>query len=120
MGSADAATQVVRRLFPFSRGLFEDYVANFWCASSLAIKWKRLVPPQLMPVLCLFATLVAMAPAVCHQVVRPSRRGFLLCLMNCSLAFFLFSFQVRHKRRQAYIRRHARARVGAHKARRPA
>lgn len=34
---------VLARLVPLRRGLFEDYVANFWCATSLAIKWKRLL-----------------------------------------------------------------------------
>jgi alpha-1,3-glucosyltransferase len=33
--------QVVSRIFPLRRGLFEDYVANFWCTSSVAIKWKQ-------------------------------------------------------------------------------
>ncbi|EAU86038.2 glucosyltransferase Alg6 [Coprinopsis cinerea okayama7 len=32
----------ITRIFPFNRGLFEDKVANFWCASNVAIKWKRL------------------------------------------------------------------------------
>ena len=36
-------TQVVTRVFPFARGLFEDKVANFWCASDVVfIKWRRL------------------------------------------------------------------------------
>ena len=29
--SLDQAKQVLHRLFPFARGLFEDKVANFWC-----------------------------------------------------------------------------------------
>jgi hypothetical protein len=33
--------QVVTRIFPLRRGLFEDYVSNFWCATSVAIKWKQ-------------------------------------------------------------------------------
>jgi alpha-1,3-glucosyltransferase len=31
---------VVHRIFPLARGLFEDKVANFWCASNVAIKWR--------------------------------------------------------------------------------
>ncbi|EIW81432.1 glycosyltransferase family 57 protein [Coniophora puteana RWD-64-598 SS2] len=30
------------RIFPFNRGLFEDKVANFWCLTNVAIKWKQL------------------------------------------------------------------------------
>lgn len=37
---------VLQRLAPLRRGLFEDYVANFWCVSSLIIKWKRLFSQQ--------------------------------------------------------------------------
>ena len=43
LGSLDNALQVLQRLAPLRRGLFEDYVANLWCVSSLAIKWKRLL-----------------------------------------------------------------------------
>lgn len=38
--------QVLGRLVPLKRGLFEDYVANWWCASSLLVKWKRLLSLQ--------------------------------------------------------------------------
>ncbi|KAH9936376.1 ALG6, ALG8 glycosyltransferase family-domain-containing protein [Fomitopsis serialis] len=31
----------VTRIFPFNRGLFEDKVANFWCASDVVLKWRR-------------------------------------------------------------------------------
>ncbi|TFK17406.1 glucosyltransferase Alg6 [Coprinopsis marcescibilis] len=32
----------ITRIFPFGRGLFEDKVANFWCASNVVVKWTRL------------------------------------------------------------------------------
>ncbi|ELU38167.1 glucosyltransferase [Rhizoctonia solani AG-1 IA] len=36
-------TQSIKRIFPFARGLFEDKVANFWCASDVAlVKWRKL------------------------------------------------------------------------------
>lgn len=38
------ASSVLHRMFPLGRGLFEDKVANFWCVSSLVIKWKTLFP----------------------------------------------------------------------------
>jgi alpha-1,3-glucosyltransferase len=31
------------RIFPFNRGLFEDKVANFWCATNVVMKWRTLV-----------------------------------------------------------------------------
>ena len=33
--------QILFRLFPVARGLYEDKVANFWCATSLLIKCKH-------------------------------------------------------------------------------
>lgn len=44
--SPEAALNVVSRVLPVKRGLFEDYVANFWCASHTFVKWKRLLPQQ--------------------------------------------------------------------------
>jgi len=35
--------QVISRIFPFARGIFEDKVANFWCASNVVIKWRKWV-----------------------------------------------------------------------------
>lgn len=34
-----ALLQIVHRVFPFARGLYEDKVANFWCTSNLVYKW---------------------------------------------------------------------------------
>ncbi len=60
--------QVLARIFPVRRGLFEDYVANWWCASSLAVKWKTAFPPHAMLRAAAGATLAAAAPAMLHQV----------------------------------------------------
>lgn len=46
LGSWTDVLQVLRRLTPIDRGLFEDYVANFWCVSHLVIKWERLFSQQ--------------------------------------------------------------------------
>lgn len=37
----ETTLQVLQRIFPFNRGLYEDKVANFWCALSPIIKWKQ-------------------------------------------------------------------------------
>ncbi|RMZ52404.1 hypothetical protein APUTEX25_000679, partial [Auxenochlorella protothecoides] len=88
---------VLRRIFPTARGLFEDYVANLWCASSLAIKWRRLLAPSQLLRLCAAGTLAAVLPAMACQLRRPTRRAFLLGLANSSLAFFLLAYQVHEK-----------------------
>jgi alpha-1,3-glucosyltransferase len=38
----ETPTQIFRRVFPFGRGLWEDKVANIWCASNILIKWRDL------------------------------------------------------------------------------
>ncbi|KAJ8561829.1 hypothetical protein ON010_g7852 [Phytophthora cinnamomi] len=44
--------QVVHRIFPFGRGLFEDKVANFWCIADFVLKIRRHVTPTLQMRLC--------------------------------------------------------------------
>ena len=48
LSSPCAALQVLQRLVPVKRGLYEDYVANFWCVSSPAFKWRRLYSQQVL------------------------------------------------------------------------
>jgi alpha-1,3-glucosyltransferase len=72
----------------------QDYVANFWCATSPMVKWRRLLTVSASAKLAGITTLVAMAPAVVRQIQRPSDEGFLWCMACVSTSFFLFSFQV--------------------------
>ena len=46
LGSRSQALQVLQRLIPVKRGLYEDYVASFWCVSSPAFKWRRVYSQQ--------------------------------------------------------------------------
>ena len=90
----DRALPVLRRLAPLKRGLYEDYVANFWCATHPVFKWKRRFGIPALVRLCAGATALAMLPATVHQVLRPSAKGLLYAMANSAFAFFLFSFQV--------------------------
>jgi hypothetical protein len=85
---------VLARIFPVRRGLYEDYLANWWCVTSLAIKWKQLASNALLMRVCATATLAAAAPSMVQQIRAPSRRGLLLALANSGYAFFMFSYQV--------------------------
>ncbi|KAG8860864.1 Glucosyltransferase-like protein [Tulasnella sp. 330] len=146
--------QSITRIFPFSRGLFEDKVANFWCASNVVIKWKHWVQPSVLPKVATLVTLAAISPPMIHLLVAswglrerstliqqahdrdnaedspvsssstsatqwkkwpsiassdrsslnqldsipsPTTKLLLFALFNCSMAFFLFSFQVHEK-----------------------
>lgn len=44
--SPGSAASVLQRLVPVKRGLYEDYVANFWCVTSPAFKWRQLYSQQ--------------------------------------------------------------------------
>mmetsp|Transcript_35764 Transcript_35764/g.92868 ORF Transcript_35764/g.92868 Transcript_35764/m.92868 type:complete len:489 (+) Transcript_35764:408-1874(+) len=95
--SPDLVLKVLQRLAPVQRGLFEDYVANFWCVTHTAIKWKAVFTKAQLWQMCTGATLLAFLPCVAQQIWRPSRYGFLLCLANSAIAFFMFSYQVHEK-----------------------
>jgi len=47
----DGVLQVFRRVFPFGRGLWEDKVANTWCATNTLIKWRQLYPTATLQLL---------------------------------------------------------------------
>lgn len=97
LGDLSLALQVVQRIFPVARGLYEDKVANFWCSISVAIKIKNLLSLERTVQLCLASTVAACLPSSINLFLFPTFRRFVLSLVNCSLAFFLFSFQVHEK-----------------------
>ncbi|KAJ7975731.1 Alpha-1,3-glucosyltransferase [Quillaja saponaria] len=95
--SRDSFLKVLSRLAPFERGIYEDYVANFWCTSSVLIKWKKLFTTQSLKLISLTATILTCLPSMVQQIWAPSKKGFLYGLLNSSFSFYLFSFQVHEK-----------------------
>ncbi|KAL1810101.1 hypothetical protein ACET3Z_027091 [Daucus carota] len=95
--SLNSFLEVLSRLAPFERGIYEDYVANFWCTTSIMIKWKRLFTTQSLKLLSLSATLFTCLPSVVQQIRYPSSHGFLYSLLNSAFSFYMFSFQVHEK-----------------------
>ncbi|CAD5123876.1 DgyrCDS12184 [Dimorphilus gyrociliatus] len=91
------ALQVLHRLFPFARGIFEDKVANFWCSLSIVIKFRSLMTQDTQILMCLVTTIILLLPSGLHLLLKPTMRNFKLALVNSSLIFFLFSFQVHEK-----------------------
>ncbi|KAN0047446.1 hypothetical protein ACTA71_001828 [Dictyostelium dimigraforme] len=96
--SIEQASQVLFRLFPFARGLYEDKVANFWCFISVIINMKNLFTTDQLIKICLILTLVSMLPLV-YGINRIPKNKFIFIysLINSSFSFFLFSFQVHEK-----------------------
>jgi hypothetical protein len=86
--------QVARRIFPVGRGLYEDYLANFWCTTSVAIKWKSLLSNAVLMPACAGITVLVALPSMVQQILQPSPRGLVLGMANSAFAFFMFSYQV--------------------------
>lgn len=95
--SLDLARAVLSRVFPTQRGLFEDYVANFWCVSSLVVKWKRFLSSRYLLGACTAATLLGFLPSFIMQIRKPSKKTLPLCMANTAFSFYLFSYQVHEK-----------------------
>ncbi|KAM5265684.1 dolichyl pyrophosphate Man9GlcNAc2 alpha-1,3-glucosyltransferase isoform 1-T1 [Hipposideros larvatus] len=93
----EQALQVLRRLFPVSRGLFEDKVANVWCSFSVFLKIKDILPHHVQIIISFCFTFLNLLPACIKLVLQPSPRAFRFTLVTCALSFFLFSFQVHEK-----------------------
>ncbi|KAJ4482066.1 glucosyltransferase [Lentinula aciculospora] len=120
----------ISRIFPFARGLFEDKVANFWCASNVVMKWKKWAAQEILVKAAAALTFIGFLPTVIvtgkaawdlkvwdkFPVVKavesngnseaeessaslhtPILPLLPYALLNSSMSFFLFSFQVHEK-----------------------
>uniref|UniRef100_G3NV34 Alpha-1,3-glucosyltransferase n=1 Tax=Gasterosteus aculeatus aculeatus TaxID=481459 RepID=G3NV34_GASAC len=97
LSDPDHAMQVVRRIFPVARGLFEDKVANTWCSLNVLVKVRYILSSDSQIYLSLACTLLAVLPSCVRLLTKPTFWQFKLALANSSLAFFLFSYQVHEK-----------------------
>lgn len=111
--------QVLHRLFPFARGIFEDKVANLWYALSVLIDFRNFAHMEGLVRTSLMLTLLLLVPVAISLLVTPLRAAlisssastssssslaqptspvsFVLGLVVSALAFFLASFQVHEK-----------------------
>ncbi|XP_053677462.1 probable dolichyl pyrophosphate Man9GlcNAc2 alpha-1,3-glucosyltransferase [Anopheles nili] len=98
LGSLASVGQLVHRIFPVARGVFEDKVSNVWCVVNVVVKLRNF-PNTTMAAVCLVCTLLAVLPSGLHLLVHrtTSHRSFLYSLAVTALGFFLFSFQVHEK-----------------------
>ncbi|CAH2005977.1 unnamed protein product [Acanthoscelides obtectus] len=94
--SINDVLQVLHRLFPVARGIFEDKVANIWCALNIFYKYREVENTKMVRA-CLTATVSALVPSSVDLFLRPNKKKFVLALINSSLAFFLFGYQVHEK-----------------------
>ncbi|KAI9798400.1 MAG: Glucosyltransferase-like protein [Piccolia ochrophora] len=88
--------QSIYRIFPFSRGIFEDKVANLWCALNVIVKLRQ-YPPLLLQRLSLVATLAAITPPCAILLMKPHNDAIPYGIAATAWGFFLCSFQVHEK-----------------------
>ncbi|KZZ90545.1 glucosyltransferase [Moelleriella libera RCEF 2490] len=88
--------QMIHRIFPFSRGLFEDKVANFWCSLNVVLKLRR-YPADSLQKSALGATLLSIIPPNLILVLKPDKKILPLAFAATAWGFFLFSYQVHEK-----------------------
>lgn len=88
--------QVVHRVFPVYRGIYEDKVSSFWCIFNIFYKLRQ-VDNDTMFRICFLVTLASVLPSVIDLLLNPTIEKFKLSLIINSLCFFLFSYHVHEK-----------------------
>jgi alpha-1,3-glucosyltransferase len=88
--------QMIHRIFPFARGLFEDKVANFWCALNVVVKLRN-YPPEMLQSAALAGTLASIVPPNLILLFQPRKDLLPLAFATTAWGFFLFSYQVHEK-----------------------
>ncbi|RYO77238.1 hypothetical protein DL766_003830 [Monosporascus sp. MC13-8B] len=88
--------QMIHRVFPFARGLFEDKVANFWCVANVIIKLRK-YPAAFLQRASFIATLASIAPPCMIIFLRPRKELLPYAFAATAWGFFLLSYQVHEK-----------------------
>lgn len=90
--------QSIHRIFPFARGLFEDKVANFWCAlHSSGLHKLHNYSSTFLSRAALGLTLVSIAPPCLIMFLKPKKELTPLAFAATAWGFFLCSYQVHEK-----------------------
>lgn len=89
-------TQSIHRIFPFARGLFEDKVANMWCAIHTVHKLHD-YPLGQMQRISTVITLITIWPSMMIISLFPYRELLPWAMASTAWGFFLCSFQVHEK-----------------------
>lgn len=99
-GGNDTVQDILYRIFPVRRAIFEGKVATFWCMvnhcglKSLKVNsWDSTLQLSMTTA----TTLVMCVPSLLMLWLKPTRRNFLFSQIAVCLAFFLFSMQVHEK-----------------------
>ena len=74
--------EVVARIFPIGRGLYEDKVASFWCSLSVIWKVRDVFSRTALLWISVGTTLVAVLPSMLDLLRNPTPYRFLLSLVS--------------------------------------
>ncbi len=89
---------VLQRIFPIWRGIFEDKVATFWCVLNIFYKLSKLSQGLLIKCSLLLTVMSTIIPIICMLFGNNfSRQIFNLSFFIVSFGFYLFSFHVHEK-----------------------
>lgn len=89
-------TQSIHRIFPFARGLFEDKVANMWCAIHTFHK-LHVYPLGQMQRISTVITLISILPSTMTISLYPRAELLPWAMASTAWGFYLCSFQVHEK-----------------------
>lgn len=93
----DQILQTLHRIFPLSRGLFEDKVANIWCTIHFSGLYKLHYSPAALQLAALCLTMAMILPPCLIIFLRPRKDLMMLAFTTCAWGFFLASYQVHEK-----------------------
>jgi len=97
--SVDGTLDILNRVFPIRRGIFEDKVASFWCVLHYSSLYKvnTLLERPTQVLLTTGTTLIFCVPSLLLLFKAPTKSQFIRSMICISTSFFLFSFQVHEK-----------------------
>ncbi|KAL8948734.1 MAG: hypothetical protein Q9222_005102 [Ikaeria aurantiellina] len=88
--------QSIHRIFPFARGLFEDKVANMWCAIHTRHKLNQ-YPLGQMQRISTVVTIISILPSTMTISLFPHAELLPWAMASTACGFFLCSYQVHEK-----------------------
>lgn len=73
---------VLSRIFPINRGLYEDKVASFWCSLSVVLKVREIFSTSTLVWISVGITLLMVLPSLLNLLRNPTPHRFLLSLVS--------------------------------------
>jgi alpha-1,3-glucosyltransferase len=97
--SGTRLVRIAHRIFPFDRGLLEDYVANTWTVLTPIFRLRdmTLFKHQLCGIGSTVGTIAGFAEVFYALVYNPTPRVFTIALAVSALSFYLFGWMVHEK-----------------------